>query len=311
MSFFKKKEPREIKEDDPLIVKLWYGQKSHSAIILGIYLLFLLIVFIFAVSLKGGVEGTSNVTGSSISHLFKNFDNEVLSYNYVLTKNDKTYYFSGKDKNKGIYGTILYNGESTNINFIDNSCIVGDYINGVFYAKYSQCPENIDYKYFNYNNIYEMIKNKKGFKYPRGKYFSFDLSTKLNIKIFYDNDKITKIEVKDDDLTYTLNYLISSNTTSTVDTESVMNILKEAVKDSYDKKYYRSRRKVKINKELYIENVLKSLAEYADVNSKYELRIEVLSELPVNVKVDISSKLNSYSIELNETNFNAEEYIKN
>ena len=76
-------------------------------------------------------------------------------------------------------------------------------------------------------------------------------------------------------------------------------------------KYYRVHKKVKINKDLYIENLLKSLTSYIDVNSIYEVKIEVLSEMPIIVKVDISSKLDSYSIELNESNFNAEEYIKN
>ena len=53
MGLFSKKEkkPREIKETDSTLVKLWYNPRTHAMMVLGAYLVFFVAVILFIKSL--------------------------------------------------------------------------------------------------------------------------------------------------------------------------------------------------------------------------------------------------------------------
>lgn len=196
MALIKKKKPREIKDDDPLFVKLWFNERSHAAIVLGLYFLFFAIIIII-INLSGSTSKTKNeITGSSINSIFESINNKDITYNYVITNGNKTYYFSGENKDDGIYGTMLHNGESVNIRVLDSQCAVGDYIDGEFKGEYSLCPENINYEYFDYKNIQKLISNKKGKNYSSNGYYDFNLDNKTNLKIYYNNNVLKKISIE-------------------------------------------------------------------------------------------------------------------
>ena len=206
MGLFKKKEPREIKDDDPTFIKLWYNPRTHALIVLLLYFLFFAFILIF-VNVAGTRKKVDNsINGSTIKALFNNTSSKELSYNYVINHGSKTYYFSGNDKDEDIDGTILYNGESTTIKISDNKCSVGEYIKDEFVLNYKLCPENINYEYFDIENIYNLIKDVKGTKYLSDHYYYFKINNTIEVKIYFDtNDTISKISLSEKNYTYDLN----------------------------------------------------------------------------------------------------------
>ena len=206
----KEKEPREIKEDDSLIVKLWYNKRSHAAIVLGLYLFFFLILIIIINTTGTNAPKDITINGSSLSNKFLNFENKDVSYNFVVNIGTNKYYFSGANKEDGIYGKILHNGESQTILISDDQCSVGEYNSkGEFIKSELLCPENINYSYFDYNNIYNLIKDLKGYNYEEKNYYSFDLDDKTNIAIYYVNNDLNSIIVNGKNDTYSLEYVIN------------------------------------------------------------------------------------------------------
>lgn len=210
MKLFGKKEPRVVKEDDPLIVKLWYNKRYHALISLSLYFVFFLVLIIIINVSSANKPINKEIKGTSISDMFTDLNKNDVSYNYVINKGSKTYYFSGNDKNDGIYGTILYNGESTSINIVNKECAVGTYEDEEFKPMYTLCPENIDYSYFDIDNIYELIKNVKGTNKDTENYYLFNLDNNKIVKVFYDDDKeLAKIIISEDkNTTYELSYNI-------------------------------------------------------------------------------------------------------
>ena len=201
MGLFKKKEPREIKDDDPTFIKLWYNPRTHALIVLLLYFLFFAFILIFV-----GITG--------IIFVLNNTSSKKLSYNYVINHGSKTYYFSGNDKDEDIDGTILYNGESTTIKISDNKCSVGEYIKDEFVLNYKLCPENINYEYFDIENIYNLIKDVKGIKYLSDHYYYFKINKTIEVKIYFDtNDTISKISLSEKNYTYDLNLSYEENIT--------------------------------------------------------------------------------------------------
>lgn len=194
MGVFKKKAPREIKDDDPLFVKLWYNERSHAFIVLGLYFIFFL-VLILIVSFTGRKPSNNSVTGSSTKGLFDDLSSKQISYNYVIKEGNKTYYFSGVNKNDGIYGTILFNGDSSSINIVKDECFAGVYENEEFVSQDSLCPENIKYYLFNPGSIYKLIEDEKGIKNDAEKYYLFSPKDNEKIKIYYNNKAISKITI--------------------------------------------------------------------------------------------------------------------
>ena len=208
MKLFKKKEPRVIKDDDPLFIKLWYNERTHAAIVLGLYLLFFAIIIVLFNLTGGNKRNDLLVKGSDISSLFEYDKKYLVSYNYVINESNKTYYFSGIDRNEELYGKMLYNGDSTTIKVNGGECVVGEYNGAEFVPMYTLCPENINYNYFDYKMIYELIKDKKGSKYLNSSYYLFRLDDNLNIKVYYnDNKLLSKIVIsKDKSFSYELNF---------------------------------------------------------------------------------------------------------
>ena len=208
MKLFKKKEPRVIKDDDPLLIKLWYNERTHAAIVLGLYLFFFAIIIILFNLTSGGKRNDLLIKGSDISNLFNYDESYVVSYNYVINESNKTYYFSGVNRNDSLYGKMLYNGDSTTIKVNGGECVVGEYINDEFNPMYTLCPENINYNYFDYKTIYELIKDKKGSKYLNGNYYLFRLDDNLSVKVYYNDDKLLSkiIMGKDKNFSYELNF---------------------------------------------------------------------------------------------------------
>lgn len=208
MAFFKEKKPREIKDDDPLFIKLWYGKRSHAAIVLGLYFIFFLIL-ILIINFSGKKTTTDNmINGSKLESLFTSFNVDSTSYNHVIKDNNKTYYFSGSNIDGILYGSILYDGDSTSVKISDGTCIVGDFDEGEFVPANELCPENISYNYFNIERIYNLIENIKGQKYISDKYYLFEVNKNVSVKIYYDdNDKLSKVILSDNKITYELTFV--------------------------------------------------------------------------------------------------------
>ena len=207
-----KKKKREIKEDDPLLVKLWYNERTHAAIVLALYLIFFGFIILF-INLTSKPKITSrDIKGSKINNLFTILDEKDVSYNYVITIGNKKYYFSGFNRDDDIYGTLLYNGESQSIKVSNNECMVGTYNDkDEFVPAYSLCPENINYNYFKYNLIYDLIKDVSGYKFQADNYYIFTLKDNTEIKIYYDADDIlVSVIISGKNYNYLLEYSLDN-----------------------------------------------------------------------------------------------------
>lgn len=205
--FNKNKKTREIKDDDSLIVKLWYNPRSHAAIVLGLYFIFFAIIIIVISTTDTKSVSNTSIKGSSINDMFLKLDNKDVLYNYVINEGNKKYYYSGMDKNDGVYGTILYNSDSYYIMVNNGECKVGQYNDkGEFIPAYSLCPENIKYNYFDYNYIYDLIKDVNGYKNEKENFYLFTLKDKTEVKITYENEYIKSINIKNNKFDYQLEY---------------------------------------------------------------------------------------------------------
>ena len=212
MGIFNKKEkqPREIKDDDPLIVKLWYNKRSHAAIVLGLYFIFFALILIL-VNFAGTTKPkNTTVKGNTLVKLFNYLDGKDVSYNYTINVGGKKYYFSGNNKDDDIYGTILYNGESQSVRISNGECIIGEYNNkGEFVSSELMCPETINYNYFDYNNIYILIKDEEGTDNINGEYYLFNLNDNVSVKLNYDVEKLKATSIENKNGSYLLEYSIS------------------------------------------------------------------------------------------------------
>ena len=134
MKLFSKKAPREIKEDDSTLVKLWYNPRTHAIIVLGAYLVFFLIIILIANTSTNTKKVQNKKLGSDLESYFINLSDKNVSYNYTISKRDETYYFSGiKQTDGNIFGTMLHNNEINKILVSNESCVVGDYDNDNLY----------------------------------------------------------------------------------------------------------------------------------------------------------------------------------
>ena len=164
MKLFQKKEPREIKEDDSLFVKIWYNKRYHAIMSLSLYFIFFLIIIILVNVSSSKNSKDTTINGTYTQKYFESLGSKDISYNYIINQGNKTYYFSGINKNDGVFGNILYNGESTTVKISDGQCYVGSYVKDSFVESDTLCPENINYKYFDTNYIYSLISDVKGTK---------------------------------------------------------------------------------------------------------------------------------------------------
>ena len=92
--------------------------------------------------------------------------------------------------------------------------------------------------------------------------------------------------------------LLIRNVTSnnTEDYYELNQISEAAMIDAVDYAYYREYGELKINKEKFIENFIKRLADTASSSSNYEVLFTAIYEAPPKVSVQINSKTESYNI---------------
>lgn len=204
----KNKAPREIREDDSTFIKLWYNPRTHAIMVLGAYFVFFAIILIIVNALSTSSKDLyETVRGSDLSKEFDKLNSANIIYDYVIKTENNTYYFSGKKNNDGkAYGTILSSGESKNVLIADNTCYVGKYENDAFIEEESKCPEDIDYRYFNTNEIYNWVEKLQVKKYTKVNTYNFKVNEDLSYKIYIEDNYINKIESIDNKNKYELNY---------------------------------------------------------------------------------------------------------
>ena len=209
MGLFKKKKPREIREEDSTFVKLWYNPRTHALMVLGAYFVFFLIVIII-INVSARKTTNNEVKGSILQDKFTILDNQDLSYNYVINIDKDTYYFQGTNKYNNVYGTLLNNGETSSIKVENNECFVGEYNDtNEFIGMFELCPDKINYTNFDYNYIYKIIDNLKTDNYKTDEYYEFKTSDSTSYKIYTSKDKVDKVIITTDKNTYTLEYNVN------------------------------------------------------------------------------------------------------
>ena len=99
--------------------------------------------------------------------------------------------------------------------------------------------------------------------------------------------------------------LLIRNVTSnnTEDYYSLNQISEAAMIDAVDYAYYREYGELKINKEKFMENFIKRLADTASPSSNYEVLFTAIYEAPPKVSVQIKSKTESYNIGTSSESF--------
>ena len=316
MSLFKKKEPREIKEDDKLIVKLWYNKRTHAMIVLGIYLFIFLILFVLAKIATMTTKVTNNGSNKeTITAFTKRLDESNLMVNYSITNGNKKYYYSGQKitNTNVIKGSFLYDGSSTDAYLVSDKCfdkVVNIDDPSTYTTNEKACPSDINYSLLDYNYINKILKGLNG-KFIGEKYCTYHLNDELTIKLYYENNNINKIEIANGKTTYELVYEVVDNSFDPRNDENILTeIAKEAVKLSYDQRYYSNRRRIKIAKDTYIENLLKLVSDNTELTDVYQITIDSITEYPINININAKSKTNAFTITLNSENFNPEEYVK-
>lgn len=204
MGLFKKKELREIREDDSTLTKLWLNPRTHALIVLGGYLIFFIIIIIIAKTSQKP-ENSNTVSGSSLNESFAKLDN--YSFNYII-KGNSNYLFNGTKENDSITGSLSYNGKVLNIVIENNVCKVRelDERTNEYIDSDELCPEGLNYNFFDPSNIYKVINSLNGTKSYDNKQLSFKIKEDTEIKIIKDKEEIDKILIKSNLTEYELEY---------------------------------------------------------------------------------------------------------
>ena len=97
--------------------------------------------------------------------------------------------------------------------------------------------------------------------------------------------------------------LLIQNVTSnnTENSYTVRQINEAALVDAIDYAYYREYGELKINKEKFIESVMRRVADTASLSTEYQIIITGVYETPPKVSVQITSKTNTYFIANEQT----------
>lgn len=204
MGLFKKKELREIREDDSTLTKLWLNPRTHALIVLGGYLIFFIIIIIIAKTSQKP-ENSNTVSGSTLNESFAKLDN--YSFNYII-KGNSNYLFNGTKENNSITGSLSYNGKVLNIVIENNVCKVRelDERTNEYIDSDELCPEGLNYNFFDPSNIYKVINSLNGTKSYDNKQLSFKIKEDTEIKIIKDKEEIDKILIKSNLTEYELEY---------------------------------------------------------------------------------------------------------
>lgn len=201
MGLFKKKEPREIKEDDPTFIKLWYNPRSHAIIVLSAYFIFFLIIILF-LNLSSKPQNRNNNVDASF--LFDSLNNDNYKYNYLYKKDGEIYLFNlSIDENGDKKGLVSYDGLVKEVVIDQSGC-------KVTLTDEDDCPLNVNYNYFDENNLKNIIKNKKAVHYANDKSYKYTLDDGTIIYLYYISDKtLNKVVINEKDQgVYEINYLV-------------------------------------------------------------------------------------------------------
>jgi len=89
----------------------------------------------------------------------------------------------------------------------------------------------------------------------------------------------------------------SITTTSTEDRYLINSIAEASMVDAVDKGYYRTYGELKINKEKFMENFIRRMAEETSLTQTYTIEFVAIYEAPPKVSVRISTKSASFNID--------------
>ncbi len=208
MKLFKEKKQREIKEDDSLLVKLWYNKRTHALMVLGMYGIFLLILLILASISSSKPVNNNIVKAKDVEKYFISLNDKEISYSVVINSNNEDiYYFTGKNVDDNIVGKLLHNNEDYQISISNDECKVGTVTDDVFIGDSDKlCPDVINYDIFNYEKLYNDVLNKDTTRIRKyNDYYSFkDKNTAY--KLYVKNDTLSKVDISNKDVTYSINY---------------------------------------------------------------------------------------------------------
>ena len=203
MGLFKKKEPRVVKDTDPLIIKLWYNKRTHAMIVLGAYFLFFVILLILVKVSSNAVKNDNTVDASFLT---KDLIEKDIRYNVLYKNSSEMYLFSGaKNVEDKLVGTLTHDGNSLNISINDEECTISPENN----EEENKCPEKIKYKYFDIKNLSDIIKDKKAIHYSSNKLYKYSINDKLEINLYYDDNKVLyKVVITEPNESFEINYSI-------------------------------------------------------------------------------------------------------
>lgn len=209
MKLFKEKKPREIKEDDSLLVKLWYNKRTHAMMVLGLYAIFFFIIILLSNISIHKTNNRSKNLNKDLEKYFANMDGKELSYNFVINKDDDIYYFSGSKVDENIIGKLLHNSDTETIVLNSDSCKVGSFIEDNFIPDDNiLCPDFLNYELFNYNKVFDEINNNSSNLKKSNEYYLY-INGKLEYRIYTKGELISRIDINDGSYTYNLNYYVN------------------------------------------------------------------------------------------------------
>ena len=189
MGLFTKKEkkPREIKETDSTLVKLWYNPRTHAMMVLGAYFVFFAAVILFLKSLPTEPVKKKNENGSSIKELFVRDEDKMSTYSAIVKTSNDNYLVNGDRYAEGaLNATLIDKDDLLFVVIQDGKCSVHELDkSGKKYVESNKlCPEDIKYVYFDLSYIYSLIEEKE-FKDVNNEYYEIEVSDTLNIKVYY------------------------------------------------------------------------------------------------------------------------------
>lgn len=221
MGLFKKKEPREIKDDDSLIVKLWYGEKTHALMVLGLWAIFFVFLFIaLSASPSAPVENKSlNETSTKdykaeVKNLFSYFSDKKLYNRYNITTTHN-YFVMAHYSDNVLSGTMNIDDKIYFFIKDDFSCSLHEYqSNNKKKNNITPCPEEINFDYFYLDKILNKIVdfNPKASKEDEQIIYKYDnISDNLVIKLYTSNDILNKIYIKEFNNIYEITLIIDDD----------------------------------------------------------------------------------------------------
>jgi len=219
-NFFKKKddEPENIESvEENTFMKLWHNKRTHAAMVLGLWMVFL--IFVMLIAFIGGEAKESlpqnNIEQQKEQIVFKDYtemQNNLLKKNYSYEYNIKTgeyqVIYKGEINNnidkgyrENLNGTIKYQVDETGLYEV-----VMDSLNS-----YDKLYENIVEDYIDVTKILELVKDKTVTKEETEKVrtytYNFELDSILyEIKVITNTEEITDITIKYENNEYLLKY---------------------------------------------------------------------------------------------------------